>query len=68
MAVYNHVYLYILYVYTQEVHTIASKCTNTHEAGACYTKLTQLPYRATQLPCGGLDRQPSYPYYTVLEE
>ena len=40
IAIYSHIYPYMVLVCTQEVLKTALKHINTHEAGAYYTKLT----------------------------
>ena len=65
MATYSYIYPYMLYICTLEVYTIASKHTNIQEAGASYTKLTQLWCSTTQFPHGELQKQSSYPCHMV---
>ena len=60
MAAYSHIYLYIQHICIQMERTMALQCIYGQEANAHYTKLIQLRYNNTQLPCGGLQHQPSY--------
>ena len=54
MAAYGYIYLYMHYFGAREVRKTFSQLIHTQEAGARYTKLTQLRCNATQLPCRGL--------------
>ena len=60
MATYSYVYPCIQYIHTQMVHKMTSQYNYSQEDDACYTKLTKLRCNDTQLPCGGLQCQPSY--------
>ena len=54
MATNSNIHLYIQPKSAQEVHKTFSQCIYTQAAGVHYNKLTQLRFRATQIPCGGL--------------
>ena len=47
MAVYSYTYPYIQYIAAQVVCKTSSQRIHDQEAGACYTKLAQLRYKAT---------------------
>ena len=54
MAAYGHICTYIQHLGAREVRETYSQFIHTQEAGVRYTKLTQLQYIRTQLPCKGL--------------
>ena len=60
MATYSYIYPYIQCIHTQMVREMTSQYNYSQEADARYTKLTKLRCNNTQLPRGGLQRQPSY--------
>ena len=60
-CIYPYMPIYMQHLGAQEVRETSLQCIHTQEAGACYTKLTQLRCNATQLPRRGLQHQPSYP-------
>ena len=54
MAAYSYIYPYIQQIGALEVCKTLSQCIYTQEAGALYTKLTQLWCSATQIAGGRL--------------
>ena len=51
MATYGYIYIYMQHLVAQDVRKMSSQCNHNQEAGAYYTKLIQLWYKATQLLC-----------------
>ena len=60
MAAYSHTNPYMQPECSQVVLAMALQCIHTQESGAHYTQLKLLWCSATQIPRGGLQRQPSY--------